>query len=163
MPSDSILVKLEGVDELKAAMANAAAQIRKKAVRAALRKAARVIQDDARVRAPVLMVPTPYRATGTVKRRITVRASKFARKTGDEGVYINVRPLRGKAQVTKFGRAGAKNPNDPFYWYFLEFGTRKMADRRFLRPAAESKGNQAISVFMQSVIPQIERLNSRVR
>lgn len=162
MQSDVLLVKLDGIDDLRVAMAGAAKQIRTKAVRAALRAAARVIQADARARAPVLIVPTPFRRTGTVKRRITVRASKAARKDGNEGVYINVRPLRGKAQESKFGKAGAKNPNDPFYWRFLEFGTKKMAARPFLRPAAESKGNEAIGVFMKSVVPAIERLNNRV-
>ncbi len=162
MRSDAFLVKLDGVDDLKVAMATAAKHIRTKAVRAALRSAARVIQADAKARAPVLVVPTPYRKTGTVKGRITVRASKTARRDGNEGVYINVRPLRGVAQVKKFGKAGAKNPNDPFYWRFLEFGTRKMQAKPFLRPAAEAKGNEAISVFMRSVVPQIERLNNRV-
>jgi hypothetical protein len=33
----------------------------------------------------------------------------------------------------------------------------------FMRSAAESKGNEAINAFMKTVIPQIERLNNRVR
>lgn len=162
MPSD-FEVKLTGIDELKRALNGASKTIRTKAVRAALRQAGKVIQQAARAKAPVLTVPTPYRSVGTVAKRITVRASKFARQGGNEGVYINVRPIAGKAQTKKFGRAGAKNPNDPFYWRFLEFGTKKMGARPFLRPAAESSGNQAISVFMKAVIPQIERLNNRVR
>lgn len=162
MPSDFV-VKLEGVEDLKRALANATKSIRTKAVRGALRAAGKVIQQAARANAPVLVIPTPYRATGTVKKRITVRASKFSRQAGNEGVYINVRPISGKAQVKKYGRAGAKNKNDPFYWRFLEFGTKKMAARPFLRPAAESRGNEAINVFMKTVIPQIEKLNNRVR
>lgn len=162
MPSDFV-VKLEGVDDLKRALANATKSIRTKAVRGALRAAGKVIQQAARANAPVLVIPTPYRATGTVKKRITVRASKFSRQAGNEGVYINVRPISGKAQVKKYGRAVAKNKNDPFYWRFLEIGTKKMAARSFLRPAAESRGNEAISVFMKTVIPQIEKLNNRVR
>ena len=162
MPSDFV-VKLEGIDDLKRALANATKSIRTKAVRSALRAAGKVIQQAARANAPVLVIPTPYRATGTVKKRITVRASKFSRQAGNEGVYINVRPIAGKAQVKKYGKAGAKNKNDPFYWRFLEFGTKKMGARPFLRPAAESHGNQAIGVFMKTVIPQIEKLNNRVR
>jgi HK97 gp10 family phage protein len=163
MASDGIFVRLEGVEELRRALANAAASIRKKAVRGALREAGKVIQAAAKANAPVLMVPTPYRKPGTVKKRITVRASKFARKAGNEGVYVNVRPLNGKAQVKRYGKAGAKNPNDPFYWRFLEFGTKFMKARPFLRPAADAKGSEAIAKFMKSVIPQIERLNKRVR
>lgn len=159
--ADGMVVRLEGVDDLKRALAEAGPHIRKKAVRGALREAGKVIQQAAKAAAPILRVPTPYRKAGTVQRNIAVRASKFARRVGDEGVYINVRPLRGTARVARYGKAGAKNPNDPFYWRFLEFGTKKMAARPFLKPAAESKGEAAISKFMQSVVPQIEKLNRR--
>lgn len=158
--ADGITVKLEGIDELKRVMESASKTIRTKAVRSALRKAGQVISKTAKQAAPVLSVPTKTRKTGTVKRAIVVRNSKFARKTGDEGVFIGVRPLRGSRQK-KLGKAGANNPNDPFYWRFLEFGTKKMSARPFLSPAAGNKGQEAISVFMSSVIPQIEKLNKK--
>lgn len=161
--ADTIEVKLVGIEDLKRALADAPKQIRTKAVRGALREAGKVIQSAARAAAPVLAVPTPRRKPGTVKKNIVVRASKFARQTGDEGVYINVRGIRGKARVAKLGRAGAANPNDPYYWRFVEMGTKKLAARPFLRPAAESKGQEAIDKFMTSVIPQIEKLNNRVK
>jgi HK97 gp10 family phage protein len=159
--ADGVTVKLEGVADLKRALAEAAADIRRKAVRGALREAGKVIQAAARAAAPVLMVPTPYRKPGTIKRNIVVRASKFARRSGDEGVYINVRGIRGKARAAKLGKAGAKNPNDPYYWRFVELGTKKMAARPFLRPAADRQGDAAIRKFMASVVPQIEKLNQR--
>ena len=158
--TDGIKVALRGVDDLKRALAEASSSIRKKAVRSALRKAGSVISSAARQAAPVLTVPTRFRKAGTVKRAITVRASKFARKAGNEGVFISVRALRGSRQK-KLGKAGARNPNDPFYWRFLEFGTRKMMARPFMRPAAEKTGQQAVRTFMDAVVPQIERLNRR--
>ena len=160
--ADGVTVKLEGVDALNKALAEATKQIRTKAVRSALRKAGQVISKEAKQAAPVLSAPTKTRKPGTVKKAIAVRASKFARQAGNEGVFINVRPLRGSRQKT-LGKAGAKNPNDPFYWRFLEFGTVKMKARPFLSPAAESKGNEAIKTFMDSVIPQIEKLNSKAK
>ena len=159
--ADVLSVRLDGVEDLKAALIDASRQIRTRAVRNALREAGKVIQTAARAAAPVLKVPTSRRNVGTVKKNILVRASKFARQAGDEGVYINVRGIRGKARVKKLGRGGARNPNDPYYWQFLEFGTRKMAARPFLRPAATSKGPEAIRKFMDSVVPQIEKLNAR--
>lgn len=159
--ADGMQVKLDTSDLVRA-LAEAKADIRKKAVRGALRAAGRVIQSAARVAAPVLAAPTKYRKPGTVRKNIVVRASKFARRAGDEGVFINVRPIgTGKARVAKLGKASARNPNDPFYWRFPEFGTRKMAAKPFLRPAAEQKGEAAISTFMRSVVPQIEKLNRR--
>ena len=159
--ADGVFIKLEGIDELKRALADASATIRKKAVRGALREAGKVIQVAAKAKAPMLKFPAPYRKSGTVKKNILVRASKFARRAGDEGVYINVRGIRGAARIAKLGKAGSKNPNDPFYWRFLELGTKKMAARPFLRPAAESKGEEAVKTFMRSVIPQIQKLNKR--
>jgi HK97 gp10 family phage protein len=159
--ADSLNVKLVGLDELKRALSEASVTIRTKAVRGALREAGKVIQVAARAAAPVLAVPTRRRTPGTVKKNIVVRASKFARQAGDEGVYINVRGIRGRARVKRLGKAGASNPNDPYYWRFVEMGTRKMAAHPFLRPAASNKGQEAINKFMQSVVPQIEKLNSK--
>lgn len=160
--ADVLQLKLEGVDALKAALADVSDKIRTRAVRGALREAGRVIQAAARVAAPVLAVPTARRTPGTVRKNIVVRASRFARRQGDEGVYVNVRGIRGKARVARLGKAGAANPNDPYYWRWLEFGTRKMRARPFLGPSAASKGEEAIRTFMARVVPQIERLNRRV-
>lgn len=157
---DGVTVKLEGVNALKSALADASSKIRTRAVRAALRKAGQVISKQAKQDAPVLQAPTKTRKPGTVQKAIVVRASKFARKAGDEGVFVGVRPLRG-ARQKKLGKAGAKNPNDPFYWRFLEFGTKNLKARPFLSPAAENRGAEAVSTFMDSVIPQIEKLNAK--
>lgn len=186
MAAEGVTVKLEGVDELKRALADVAKQIRTKAVRGALRQAGSIIKKQAQSNAPILKSPTPNRKPGTIRRNITVRASKFARRNKDEGVYISVRPLRGSRQK-KLGKAGANNPNDPFYWRFLEFGTKAyvikptkgkkflkfggsfarsvkhpgIAAQRFMTRAADHRGKEAIAVFMREVIPQIEKFNAR--
>lgn len=157
--ADSVQIRIDGVEELRRAMDSAAKEIRTKAVRNALRKGARVIAAEARAAAPVLAVATPTRKVGTVKRAIAVRTSKFAKQKGDEGVFVGVRPLRGSRQKT-LGKAGAKNPNDPFYWRFLEFGTRKMTARPFLAPAAR-RGEQAVKIIIDDIVPQINRLNAK--
>ena len=188
--ADGIAVKLEGVDALNKVLAEATKQIRTKAVRSALRKAGQVISKEAKQAAPVLSAPTKIRNPGTVKRAIAVRGSKFARQAGNEGVFINVRPLRGSRQKA-LGKAGAKNPNDPFYWRFIEFGftatgprkikggkllrernrkalidsgrARWIPGKQFMTKAADNKGNEAIKTFMDSVVPQIEKLNAKAK
>jgi HK97 gp10 family phage protein len=76
-------------------------------------------------------------------------------------VFVGVKPLRGGADARRYGKAGAKNPHDPFYWRFVEFGTKKMAGRPFLAPAAKSKGDAAIATFLREVVPQIQKLNRK--
>lgn len=173
--ADGFEVKLTGIDELNKALADATKQIRTKAVRSALRKAANVIRDEAKRNAPVLSVPTKRRKPGTVRDAIVVRFSKLARKDGNEGVFIGVKPAKG-AKYKKVGKLfgisirakvrnskrGADSPDDPYYWRFLEFGTKKMSARKFMTNAAD-KGNEAIKVFMDSVIPQIEKLNAKAK
>lgn len=158
--ADSVVLKLEGIDALRQTLTEAKRDIRNKAVRNALRKGARIIQGAAKDAAPVLQVPTAYRRAGTVRKAIAVRTSKFARRAGNIGVFVGVRPLRGSRQL-KYGKAGAKNPNDPFYWRFVEFGTKKMAGRRFLSRAAQ-KGEEAVRTIVADIVPQIERLNRKV-
>lgn len=167
--ADDFQVRLEGVDELKRALAGAAGKIRKQAVRGALRKAAAPVARAARSAAPVLSAPIMsatrgvIRKPGTVRKAIAIRNSKEARRQGDEAVYVGVKPLtrRGGYSKGKFGKAGKYNPDDPFYWWWLEFGTRRMRARPFLKPAADQQGATAVGIFMREVVPQIEKLNER--
>ena len=45
---------------------------------------------------------------------------------------------------------------DAWYWRFVEFGTRKMAARPFLRPALESRRRQAVDAIKQRLTQRIE-------
>lgn len=110
---------IEGIPDFKAALDGITDKLRKRVLRNALAAGARIVRDAAKLKAPELKVrdgkPLPkYRTPGTVKNAISVRTSKISRREGNVGVFVNVRPL-------KSGR-GAKNPKDPFYWRWLEFG-----------------------------------------
>ena len=149
---------IRGLDDMKAALAGVVPALRRRALRNALAAGARVVRDDAKTRAPVLQptLKTPYRTPGTVKKAIVVRTSKLATRRGDVGVFVNVRPA-------KRGARGAKNPNDPFYWRFIEFGTRFFKPGRglqFLQGAA-AKLPQALQVFTQALGPAVQKLNQR--
>ena len=187
MAADGIFVKLEGLDDLTKALRELPTKIRKQAIRKALREGAKAIQQQARKNAPVLAIATPTRKPGTIRRNIVIRASKFARMAGGEGVFVSVRPLSG-ARQKKLGKAGAKNPNDPYYWWWQEFGwvagggrirggkrrreqqrrdriasggARQIPGKKFLTNAARSEGQQAINTVMAVAIPIINKLNSK--
>lgn len=170
-------IKLTGVDDLRAALRDLDRKMRFKVLRNALRAAARVIQTDAKTKAPVLQTPTPKRNPGTVRRSIVVRASRLARRKNMVGVYVTVKA--SKARKQKDAR------NDPFYFRFLEEGwiprgpghALKGSDRKkraaraastarryqypFLGPALQAKSTQAVQAFEQSVLPEIAKANKR--
>lgn len=155
--ADSFTVKVNGLAELRAALLELSPKLRRRALRNALAAGGRVFRDQARRLAPVLAAPIVrqgrvIRQPGTLRKALTVRTSKIARRAGDVGVFVNVRPAKGAAR-------GAKSPTDPFYWRFVEFGTKNMSARPFLRPAASNGAGEALRRIEQTLGPQIKRLN----
>ena len=149
------VVRIEGLDELKRKLAEVPKAMRKRVLRNALAAGAREVRDVAKRNAPVMTLGTslkaPYRKPGTVKQAIRVRTSKADRRAGDVGVFVNVRPA-------KSGQRGAKNPNDPFYWRFLEFGTRKMPARPFLQRATSALP-KALTIFQERIAKWLNETN----
>lgn len=174
----AVEVKVLGLPELKAALAAIPGKLRKRALRNALAAAGRVVRDEARHAAPVLSMGlrAPYRMPGTLKKAINVRTSKIARRSGDVGVFVNVRPA-------KASQRGAKSRTDPFYWRWLNFGwtpasgprttvskrerrraqrsgAPAIAGRHFLERGARKLG-QALEVFKAKIGPAIAKLNNK--
>lgn len=178
--ADNVSVKLEGLESLKSALAELPRQLRNKYLLNALRKAAKVPLSAARAVVPVmsseLAAKTPYRTKGLLKRRLMVRTSKAARSAGNIGVFINVRPAAGAKYKTQKGadilgsykrrvkvkesQRGAKSKTDPFYWRFVNFGTKKMPKRDFLSKAVDALP-KALEVFKTEMAPIIQGWNNR--
>ncbi len=156
-------IRVEGLGDVLSALRELPRKMRLGALRNGLRAAGRVIQGEAKANAPVLQSVTKHRIRGLVRRAITVRASRLARRRGDIGVYVTVRQLSrkqitaGKAQ----GFAAGRNPRDPFYFRFLEMGTRKMAARPFIGPALQSKSKEATDAFSTELKRAIAVENGR--
>lgn len=141
-------VEVKGLDELKRKFAEVPKALRARVLRNALSAGARLVRDEAKRNAPVLqnIMKAPFRTKGTVKRAIKVRTSKMDRRAGNVGVFVNVKPIKG---------GGAKNPRDPYYWRWLEFGWktkkgRKIAGKEFLQSGAKKLGD-ALTVFETSI------------
>ena len=153
----TITAKVSGIPDLRAALAGIGPKLRVRALRNALAAGARLVQRTARAQTPVLpasslAVRKGYRKPGTLRKAISVRTSKIARRTGDVGVFVNVRPA-------KRGQRGANNPNDPFYWRFVEFGTVTGTRAAGMLQAGARKLPEALQVFINTIGPQIQRLN----
>lgn len=176
-------VKVEGLDELIKTLRSLPEKLRQQALRNVLAAGARVVRDESKRLAPVLdpesAIRNPYRKPGTVRDAIRVRTSKEARRAGDVGVFVNVRPA-------KRGQRSAKSKDDPYYWRWLEFGRDErpagtvrargvlrrsrarrarravgaIAPMRFLQAGAQKLG-EALRVIEQRLGPVIQRMNVR--
>jgi len=198
---DGIKATVTGIPDLKEALRSIVPKLRVRALRNALAAGARIVQKAARAAAPIissssLAVRKGYRKPGTLRQAISVRTSKVARAAGDVGVFVNVRPKRGalgpktmriqiykqRGRLVSRGQMRASsryNPDDPFYWRWLEFGwnpsdgnnslaakraRRKVAGARtrngfkFLQKGA-SKLPEALAAFVAKIGPAIEKLN----
>lgn len=178
MPGDEFQAKVQGLPDLRAALLGIAPKLRKRALRNALAAGARAVRDAAQAATPVLSAPVRHRKPGTVRQAITVRTSKQARRAGDVGVFVNVRPAKGTAK-------GAKSERDPYYWRWLNFGwtpastanggpgkvgkahrrklnkaggARAIAGRHFLEAGGRALA-QALEIFKAKIGPQLQRLN----
>lgn len=154
--ADTWHARVLGLDDLKRALQELSADLRRRVVRGALRDAAKPIQLAARAQAPVLHGTSAYRLPGTVRDSIVVRASKLRKALrGELGVYVKPRH-RGLG-----GKSSSKNPFDPFYYRFLEMGTNKMRARPFLGPAFAAHKDAALTLFQARIGARIAKANAR--
>jgi len=87
--------------------------------RAAFREVAKLIRNDAKNR-----VKMQSEDTGNLRKSIAT----WVKRKGSEGPHLQIGVYDKK-------RAEHKGLKDPYYAHFIEFGTKKMAARPFLRPS----------------------------
>lgn len=178
-------VRITGMEEALATLRGLPDKLRRRALRNALSAGARIVRDEAGLRTPVLKTSTysgasalrrGVRKVGTVKKSISVRTSKLSRREGNVGVFVNVRP-------SKITSRGAKNPDDNFYWRWLNWGwnpaggARSKADRKerrrlnktgaekrkpgakFLEAGAKKLG-AALDAFKRVIGVELQKLNN---
>jgi HK97 gp10 family phage protein len=146
-------VRIEGLDEVLKALRELPDKLRRRVLRNALAAGARAVRDEARRNTPVLLDQrkAPFRTPGLVRKKISVRTSKAARRAGDVGVFVNVKPAKG-------GERGARSRTDPFYWRWVNFGKSGFPGAAFLQKGAAKLG-EAFERFKRAAWPAIEKLN----
>ena len=138
--ADGVEFSLTGMESLLAKLEVIPKDLKKKAGRAALRKAANVIVKKAKAGARRIDDP----ATGrSIADNIALRWNgKLFKRTGDLGFRIGVvYGAKLKDHPDK-----AKNAPTP-HWRLIEFGTEHMAAQPFMRPAVESSINDVVATF----------------
>lgn len=153
-----VKIEIKGLQEINQAMLALPKRMDKKLLDQGLIEGAKLIRDDARARVPLLRAPDARRLRGTIQR--SIRAGRVRPEQYAATVWVRVWPL-SKRSVANFKKrrgkgGGGDNPNDPFYWAFVEFGTSKMPARPFLRPAFESRKGAAVTKAIETLRPLVE-------
>lgn len=131
-------------------------------IKRALYKSALLFKQSAIARAP--------KDTGNLAANIYVYRDRNPKASGaTERFLVGVRKKRASYARSRMnmrlGRLG-KNYSiggDAFYWHFIEFGTKKMSPRPFLRPAFESNKSNALNVFSQEFKRGVDLAAKRAR
>lgn len=119
MAKPYVRLSLRNLHGVSRAMSSVALLVSKKAAKEGLIEAAKIIQAEAKRRAPVL--------TGAMRDAIKIVDSKSLK-----GVNVII------------SKSDVPGDVDVFYARFIEFGTKHIAPRRFMRGAFESKRNEAL-------------------
>ena len=147
-------VKIEGLAELGKALRELPDRVARNGLRVSVYAGAKVVREEARARAPKAQQslgpnqPPP----GTLKRSVIMKHIRELSGGGRQTFYVLVR--HGKKYRNQGKRGNLSQ--DAWYWRFVEFGTRKMAARPFLRPALESRRREAVDAIKERLTQRIE-------
>jgi HK97 gp10 family phage protein len=165
-------VDVHGLSELRAALLRFPQEFDRKVLNASLLKGAKLMSDKAKENAPILNLQASglvRRTPGTIVRNIRARTGvPISGMTAT--VIVGVRRMSNKnilAFKGSTGKDGEANPDDPFYWRFMEFGYTDRggkwhAGKRFLRNAFELMKIPAVYVIEAAMKKQIEKVAAKL-
>lgn len=146
-----VTTSITGADEIVRKLKLLPERVGRNAMRRALRKGANVIRDQARVNAKALDDNLTREAIW--KNIITQgMGRKRERQAGGVGMRVGV---LGGARLRR-GDTGTPGGNTT-YWRFVEMGTSKIAARPFLRSAASSSAEKAISATVAAMNIEMDK------
>lgn len=169
--ADSFKLNSSGLADTVDALKALAPDMRKGPAKSALRAGmapilAAAVQFTPELAADVYRGRIMVRRAGTLKRSLVIRNSKDTNATGDVGVIVNYKPLT-RNTIRQFkentGRRGADNPDDNFYWKFVNFATKRNKNpSRALQKAGDLLVGVALPIVVEKLGQYITRLNARL-
>lgn len=127
-----------------------------KAIKKALNEAAKVLKDEVKPLVPTFSRSTGFRQKGTVKNNVRHRTRLFKDKMGGE-TTVRIRRTKGRRMASV--RDNTKDRTDPFYWFMLDRGTKKMSGVHFMERAWGKGKSRAINTAKKVFISEMKKLN----
>jgi HK97 gp10 family phage protein len=153
--TDSVSFDIKGLDVLLGRLQAVSHDVKRKGGRAALRKAAQQVAENAKANA--LRIDDP-RTAAAIYQNIALRWNgKRFKRTGDLAFRIGV---LGGARIPKSKPKGAEpgGPGgDTRYWAFVEFGTEGKAAQPFMRPALAGRIAAVTDTFVTNYDKALQR------
>lgn len=146
-----INLDFSGLDEIARDLETLSRAENNKVLRDATRAGAEVLREEVIQRAP--------ERTGKMKKNVVILTQK-ARRRGEisSGVHIRgVNPRTGNSDNTM----KTNNPRNAFYWRFVELGTVNMPAHPFVRPAFDTRQEQAAQAAMERMNRAIDEVLSK--
>lgn len=167
--TDIAVSGLDGVLEMLKSMPSEVVSKRGGPVKAALRKAAVIIQKEAQSNIrKIVLEPNkdgkPTKSTGSLEKAVTVGRGKYLGGVQGERYLVWLPKIKrkyvGNKDNVRKRRAGktylVESPQ--FYGRFLEYGTSKMTAKKWLLPALTAKGDMAVAVARDSLLKAIDKI-----
>jgi HK97 gp10 family phage protein len=169
-------VNVSGLEDIRAKMHAVSADLQKKGGKAALKKGAKKIAEQARKNFAALDRNVTKES---IEKNVAVHwSSKIAKRTGNLAWRVGIiggakqyvanalNRRRGRTGGTyavggDIARAGGGPGGDTFYWRFLEFGTSRIAAKKPMRNAADSAGQSALDAFVTEYPKEIDKAIKR--
>ncbi|MBN3344982.1 HK97 gp10 family phage protein [Pectobacterium brasiliense] len=122
----------------------------------------KVLRDATRAGAEVLkeeVIANAPERTGKMRKNVVVVTQKSKRRGEiSSGVHIRgVNPRTGNSDNTM----KAKNPRNAFYWRFVEMGTVNMPAHPFVRPAFDTRQEEAANAAIARANHAIDEVLSK--
>lgn len=152
--------EIQGVDELLKNFRALHDDLKMKAASAAVAGGARLVANEAKKNAQ----SQGLELSGALLENIAIKREK----TGRDKIQYNVGVRHGsksknarKIVQYRYTRKVVTYENDPFYWWFHEFGTSKMPARPFMRPAFEANVEKIKQTMANRLRSSIERFKKK--
>ena len=125
-------------------------------MRKALNAGARELKNTVKPLVPQLSSSTNFRQKGTIKNNI--RHKTVIAKDGLSG-YSVVKVMRPKGQrMAKIGE-NTRDKRDPYYWWMVEFGTKKMEGRHYMEKGGQQGIARALKVAEDTFMEELKKIS----
>lgn len=145
--------KIEGLEPALRKMRAVTAEVTLKGVRGSASKAMRVVRDAARANARRIDDP---QSAADISKNIAVSTR----------VYPRLGEVRSRVGVKGGARPDSSRNPDPKntgHWRFIELGTSEQPARPFMRPALENNIDKVVSVFVDDLDKNIDRIVAKTK